>query len=82
MSAWTTMKATGQPTSVALGLTGLVAYAVDRAVVHWGTSFEAALQTAADGAKKPEDARKATARVVRRWLPSQRQYADPSRRQL
>jgi hypothetical protein len=80
MNAWSMMKATGRSTSQTLGLEGLLAYAVDQAVVHWGTSFEAAMQAATQGAKKPADAEKAAAREVRKWLPSQRRYADPSRR--
>lgn len=80
MSAWTTMKATGTPTSQALGLTGILGYAVDRAVVHWGTAFESAVQAAGRGAKTEQAADKAVAREVRRWLPSQRQYASPNRR--
>ncbi len=80
MQAYTMMKATNTRVSEIFGLSGLVAYAVDRAVVHFGTSYEAAVHAATAGAKTPEAAEKAAARVTRRWLPSARQYADPSRR--
>lgn len=80
MSAYTTMQATHTRPSELFGITGLVAYCVDRAVVHFGTSFEAAVHDATSGAKTPQAAEKARDRVIRRWLPSARQYADPSRR--
>ncbi len=80
MSAWVTMKATSTRPSEMMGLEGVVAYAVDRAVVHWGSSFEGALDRAARGAKDAKAAEKAQDRVIRQWLPSQRQYADPNRR--
>ncbi len=80
MQAYTMMQATHTRPSVLMGLQGIVAYAVDSAVVHFGTSYEAAVQAATAGAKTPEAAEKAAARVTRRWLPSARQYADPSRR--
>jgi hypothetical protein len=56
------------------------AYAFDSAVVRWGTSFEAALSDASHGAKDADAAASARQRVVRRWLPSERRYADPARR--
>jgi len=58
----------------------LEAYAFDSAVVRWGTAFEAALSDAAQGAKTEQAAEGARQRVLRRWLPSQRRYADPSKR--
>lgn len=54
------------------------AYAFDSAVVRWGNAFEAALQDAVHGAKNEQAAEAARQRVLRRWLPSQRRYADPS----
>jgi len=53
------------------------AYAFDSAVIRWGTSFEAALREAADGAKTPEAAERRQAFVIRRWIPTERKYADP-----
>lgn len=62
------------------GLEGFEAYAFDSAVVRWGTAFDGALSEAASGAKTPEAAQSAQQRVIRRWLPSERRYADPARR--
>lgn len=56
------------------------AYALDSAVVRWGRAFEAALADAAQGAKNDQAALMARQRVIRRWLPSQRRYADVSKR--
>jgi hypothetical protein len=54
------------------------AYAFDSAVTRWGMAFEAALSNAGGGnAKDPEAAQRT---VIRRWLPSQRQYANPADR--
>jgi hypothetical protein len=58
----------------------LEAYAFDSAVVLWGTSFDAALSEAVHGAKTQEAASMAHGRVLRRWVPSARQYADPGKR--
>lgn len=80
MDAWVTMKATGTRPSQMMGLDGLVAYAVDKAVVYWGTSFENAMEEARSSAKSTQAAEKAVGRTLRRWLPSQRAYADPNRR--
>ena len=55
------------------------AYAFDSAVVRWGTALEAALSDAANGAKDSQAAEAARQRVLRRWLPSERRYADPSK---
>jgi hypothetical protein len=57
-----------------------VAYAFDSAVTRWGMAFEAALSDAANGAKTPEAAEKARQRTIRRWIPSERKYADPTKR--
>lgn len=56
------------------------AYAFDSAVVRWGTAFEAALADASHGAKNDQAAEAARERVLRRWLPSERRYADPAKR--
>lgn len=55
------------------------AYAFDSAVVRWGSAFQAALSDATQGAKNEQAAEAARARVLRRWLPTQRVYADPSK---
>ena len=52
------------------------AYAFDAAVTRWGMAFEAALSEC-QGEKNPEAAQRT---VIRRWLPSQRQYASPAER--
>lgn len=57
----------------------LEAYAFDSAVVLWGSAFNAAIQDAVHGAKNEQAAEAARQRVLRRWLPSQRRYADPSK---
>jgi hypothetical protein len=54
----------------------LEAYAFDSAVVRWGSAFQSALAEA--GSKKDPEAAQRT--VIRRWLPSQRKYADPTAR--
>lgn len=57
-----------------------VAYSFDSAVTRWGMAFESALQDATQGAKSQEAAEKGRQRVIRRWIPSERRYADPSKR--
>jgi hypothetical protein len=57
-----------------------VAYAFDSAVIRWGTAFEAALTEAGAGAKTPEEGERRQARAMRRWIPSSRQYASPTKR--
>lgn len=57
-----------------------VAYAFDSAVVRWGVSFEAAVSNAASDAKDQKAAERAQNRVIRNWLPSTKQYADPRKR--
>jgi hypothetical protein len=54
-----------------------VAYAFDSAVTRWGMAFDSALAEAANSAKNPDKAQVAQERVIRRWLPSERKYADP-----
>jgi hypothetical protein len=67
-------QALSRPYSEIIGLQGLQAYAVDAAVVRWGTAFKAALEDAGSNAKTPAEAEKKAAAVVRRWIPSTRQY--------
>lgn len=54
-----------------------VAYAFDSAVTRWGTAFEGAMAEAANKAKDADAAERAQQRIIRRWLPSERKYADP-----
>ena len=56
------------------------AYAFNSAVVRWGTAFDAALSEATQGAKSEQAAESARQRVLRRWVPSERRYADPAKR--
>lgn len=74
LRAWEHMKATRRPYSETVGLTGLEAYALDAAVVRWGNAFEAALRTATAEAKNRNEAENRAGRVLRRWVPSTRQY--------
>lgn len=57
-----------------------VAYAFDSAVTHWGTAFDAAAESAVAGAKDRQAAERAQDKVIRRWIPETRKYADPTRR--
>jgi len=50
------------------------AYAFNAAVVLWGNSFDAAVAEAVHGAKSQEQADAKQRQVVRRWIPSTRQY--------
>jgi hypothetical protein len=68
------MKATNRPYSETIGLTGIEAYALDSAVVRWGTSFEAAIQAATADAKSRDEAERRAGQVMRRWVPSTRKY--------
>lgn len=68
------MKSTGQPYSTIVGLQGLEAYALDTAVVRWGTAFQAAIEAATTDAKNRNEAESKANGVVRRWVPSQRRY--------
>jgi hypothetical protein len=52
-----------------------VAYAVDSAVIRWGTAFEAALTEAGADANNPQEAERRQDRTMRRWVPSTRRYA-------
>lgn len=54
-----------------------VAYAFDSAVTRWGMAFEYALSDAGTNAKTPQATEAARQRVIRRWVPSERRYADP-----
>jgi hypothetical protein len=57
-----------------------IAYAFDSAVILWGTSFDAAISEAVGSAKNREAAEKAQMRVIRRWLPVTRKYAEIQKR--
>jgi hypothetical protein len=67
-------KALGRPYSELVGMQGLEAYALDAAVVRWGTAFQAALEGATADAKTRAEAERKAGTMVRRWLPSQRVY--------
>jgi hypothetical protein len=67
-------KALGRPYSELIGLQGLEGYALDAAVVRWGTAFQAAVESAGADAKTKAEAERKVSTVVRRWLPSQRRY--------
>ncbi len=67
-------KALNKPYSEIVGLQGLEGYAVDAAVVRWGTAFQAAIEHASSDAKTKTEAERKVQTVVRRWIPSQRQY--------
>lgn len=51
-----------------------VAYAVDSAVVLWGTAFDAAVEEAVRDAKTTASAEAKQRQVVRRWIPSIRRH--------
>ena len=67
-------KSLNRPYAEIVGMTGLEAYAINAAVVRWGTAFDAALAEAADGAKNRQQAEQKTQTVIRRWVPSTRKY--------
>jgi len=67
-------QALNRPYSEVVGLQGIEAYALDAAVVRWGTAFNAALQEAGSEAKTPAEAERRAQTVVRRWIPSTRKY--------
>lgn len=67
-------KALGIPYSQIVGMTGIEGYAVDAAVVRWGTAFQAAIEHAGSDSKTQAEAERKVQTMVRRWLPSQRQY--------
>jgi hypothetical protein len=77
---WTMSKQMSTRPSAILGLDGLEAYALDSAVVRWGTAFDAAIEEAGRDAKDASKADLAIQRVIRRWIPSERRYADPRNR--
>lgn len=58
----------------------LEAYAMNAAVVRWGTAYDAAVAYATQDAKDNNAARAAADRVTRRWIPETRRYADPAKR--
>jgi hypothetical protein len=67
-------KALGRPYSQIVGLDGIEGYALDAAVVRWGTAFQAAIEGAGADAKTRAEAERKTQTTIRRWLPSQRVY--------
>jgi hypothetical protein len=67
-------KALGRPYSEIVGMTGIEAYALDAAVVRWGTAFQSAIESATSGAKNQAESESKADTVVRRWVPSTRRY--------
>jgi hypothetical protein len=67
-------KALNRPYSEIIGLQGLEAYALDAAVVRWGTASQAAIERAGADSKTQAEAERKVNQMVRRWLPSQRVY--------
>jgi hypothetical protein len=66
--------------SAVIGLRNdFIAYAFDSAVVRWGTAFDSAVSNAVAEAKTREKAEQAAQRVVRRWIPESRKYAELKR---
>jgi hypothetical protein len=63
-----------RPYSEIVGISGLPGYALDSAVVRWGTAFKAALEDAGSEAKTPAEAERRAQQVIRRFIPSTRQY--------
>jgi hypothetical protein len=72
--AWTMSKALRIPYSQIVGMSGIEAYAIDAAVVRWGTAFDAAVSAATDGSKSRAQADNKVQTVIRRWIPSSRKY--------
>lgn len=74
-SCWAMSKAMRIPPAEVIGVRDpLVAYALNSAVVLWGTAFDAAVSEAVNGARSQEQADAKQRQVVRRWIPSTRQY--------
>lgn len=67
-------RAVNRPYAELVGLTGIEAYALNSAVIRWGTAFQNAIETASADAKNRAEAERKTASVIRRWIPSTRQY--------
>jgi hypothetical protein len=67
-------RALHRPYAEIVGLTGLEAYAVNAAVVRWGTAFQAAIEEAGANAKSRSEAEGKVQTVMRRWVPSTRKY--------
>jgi hypothetical protein len=67
-------KALGKPYSEIVGIDGLEGYAINAAVVRWGTAFQAAIEQAGADSKTTSEAERKVSTMVRRWIPSQRVY--------
>lgn len=81
MTAWSMSQRNRVPPSELYGLADpLVAYCFNDAVTHWGVSLEAAIQEATKDAKTEHARTRAADRVIRRYVPSTRHYADPTQR--
>ena len=67
-------KALNRPYSEIVGIHGLEGYALDAAVVRWGTAFQAAVESSTADSKTRQEAERKAQTMVRRWIPSQRVY--------
>lgn len=58
-----------------------VAYCFDSAVIAWGSAFDAAIETASNGAKTTDGGKLAQRRVLRAWLGAEAMggFRDPSK---
>lgn len=73
-NAWSVAKSMRIPPSAQLGIEDpFTAYCLDQAVARWGTHFDAAL---AEAAGDPKTAERKQQQVVRRWIPTERRYAE------
>lgn len=61
-----------------LGLSDdVAAFYLDRAVHHFGSSLEAALQEVQNDAKNTKEAQTKTARVFAKWMQQKQQFKNP-----
>lgn len=67
-------KALNRPYSEIIGIDGLEGYAIDAAVVRWGTAFQAAIEGATADSKTRAEAERKAETMIRRWVPSTRRY--------
>lgn len=68
------MRTMNRPYSQIIGMSGIEGYALDAAVIRWGTAFQNALESATSGAKNQAEAERKADQVMRRWVPSTRRY--------
>jgi hypothetical protein len=63
-----------RPYAEIVGIDGLEGYAINAAVVRWGTAFQAAIEGATADAKTRAEAERKADGMIRRWVPSTRRY--------